>query len=73
MGMRVHTGKPKVERIEIGTTHGSAVYVTWQNLGEMLRKMIHNMTPTEGVGGVTVDEHGIHVFFGDTANGDDLL
>ncbi len=72
MGMRVHTGKPVVERIELGTTHGSAVYVTWRNLGEMLRK-IHNMTPTEGVGGVTVDENGIHVFFGDTANGDDLL
>ncbi len=72
MGMRVHTGEPKVERIELGTTHGSAVFVTWRNLGEMLRN-IHNMNPTEGVGGVTVDEYGIHVFFGDSARGDDLL
>lgn len=70
MGLKVNTGEPVVKSVELGVTHGSAVYINWRNLAEMMRKS-HSMNSSEGIGGVVVNEHGIHVYFSDDP--DELL
>lgn len=62
MGLKVNTKKPEVDAVEIGQTYGAGIYINWRNLASLMRKG-HRINPDEGIGGVTVNEHGLHIYF----------